>query len=184
MTTNVAIVDERDPLLHYTGSWQDAGSAEEFNGTTRYSTTQGSTVSFTFVGTSISVFGTVAKEPPPQASMEFMIDNSIQGTYTSPSDLTADVHHETLYTSPALSSGTHTLVITQTTALAAPVIYLDYIMYNPTSTDVGQYFIDDRDPRIQYDPPWTFFGSDLDFQHTSQVSPSMGASFTLQFDGA
>ena len=167
MTTNVAIVDERDSLLHYTGSWQNAGSADEFDGTTRYSTTQGSTVSFTFVGeslcllflrtkceemsagTSISVFGTVAKEPPPQASMEFMIDNSIQGTYTSPSDLTADVHHETLYTSPALSSGTHTLVITQTTALAAPVIYLDYIMYNPTSTNVGQYFIDDRDPRIQ-----------------------------------
>ncbi|KAJ7206328.1 hypothetical protein GGX14DRAFT_457583 [Mycena pura] len=183
MTTNVAIVDERDPLVHYAGSWQDGGVGEEFNGTTRFTTTQGSTASFTFVGTSVAVFGTVAAIDPPQASMEFVIDDTIQGTYTPPSNMTADVHHATLYTSPTLSNGTHTLVITQTAAQAAGVIFLDYIMYNTTSTDVEQYFIDDRDPRIQYDPPWEMFGSETDFQHTSQASPSTGASFTLQFDG-
>src|ERR1700753_418774 len=103
--------------------------------------------------------------------MEFVIDNSIQATYTPPSGITAPLHYTTLYTSPTLGNGTHTLVITQTAAQSNGVIFLDYIMYNTTSTDVGQYFIDDRNPRIQYDPPWEMFGAESDFQYTSQASP-------------
>ncbi|KAJ7206339.1 hypothetical protein GGX14DRAFT_698435 [Mycena pura] len=183
MASNVAILDARDSRIRYAGAWEDAGVSEEFNGTTRWSAVQGSAASLTFVGTSITVFGTVAAIDPPQApSMEFVIDNTV-GTYTPAKNMTADVHHEALYTSPTMSNGTHTLVMTQSAAQAAGVMYLDYIMYNTTSTDVGQYFIDDRDPRIQYDPQWGMFGSDPDFQHTSQASSSAGASLTLPFEG-
>ncbi|KAJ7916866.1 hypothetical protein B0H13DRAFT_2446250 [Mycena leptocephala] len=85
--------------------------------------------------------------------------------------------------SPTLSSGSHDLVITQTAAQAEGVIFLDYIMYNTTSTSMP-YFIDDRDPRITYTPPWTQEGSDQDFQHTVQRTSTTGDSFSLEFEGS
>lgn len=51
MTTNVAIVDERDPLVHYVGSWTLTGASLEFQQTTKFSNTAGSTASFSFEGT-------------------------------------------------------------------------------------------------------------------------------------
>ncbi|KAJ6624643.1 hypothetical protein B0H10DRAFT_2212436 [Mycena sp. CBHHK59/15] len=159
---NQAIVDERDPLVSYAGVWNNAGSSAEFNGTTRWSGTQGATATFTFVGTSITVYGTVAAINPPLASLGFAIDGAASGTYT-PANLTSDVHHEALWTSPTLSSGSaHTL----------------YLMYSTTSTAVRTYFVDDRDPRIMYSPPWQPLGSDEDFQHTSQASSNAGDSFS------
>ncbi|KAJ6530950.1 hypothetical protein DFH09DRAFT_140911 [Mycena vulgaris] len=183
MSSSVAIVDEKDALVHYAGSWNDAGSAAEFNGTTTWSAVQGSTVSFTFVGTSIGVFGTVAAKNPPQSSLTFLVDNSIQGTYTPPANMLADIHHEELWASPTLGSGSHTLVITQSAAQALGVIFLDYFMFNTTSTSIKSYFIDDRDARVTYTPEWRKFIGDNDFMHTSQESTSPGDSFSLKFEG-
>ncbi|KAJ7210581.1 hypothetical protein B0H12DRAFT_979339, partial [Mycena haematopus] len=122
-------VDERDPLVDYGGTWNDAGDPSEFNGTTKWSPTQGSTASLTFVGTSVTVFGTVGAISPPQASLSFLVDNSITGTYTPPNNLASNIHHEALWTSPTLNDSSHTLVITQTTAQSVGVIFLDYMMY-------------------------------------------------------
>jgi hypothetical protein len=135
-----------------------------------------------YPGSSVTVFGTVGVRNPPQASLSFVVDNSITGAYTAPS-LPSDIHHEALWTSPTLNEGSHTIVITQTTAQSAGVIFLDYIMYNTSSSTVHPYFIDDRDPRIKYSAAWRKFGSDPDFQHTSQGSTFAGDSFSLQFEG-
>ncbi|KAJ7615643.1 hypothetical protein DFH06DRAFT_123673 [Mycena polygramma] len=186
MTMSVAIVDDRDPLLRYVGAWYDAGSPQEFQGTTKWTATAGSTTSFTFVGTSLAVYGSVAVRTAPHASLSFVVDNSITGTYAVPTDIAADVHHVALWASPALANGSHTLVMTQTGVQADPgngEIFLDYLLYDTTSTSVGAYFIDDRDPRITYTPAWRQFGSDEDFQHTSQGSTSTGDSLSLQFEG-
>ncbi|KAJ7439086.1 hypothetical protein FB451DRAFT_1059844 [Mycena latifolia] len=186
MTTNVAIVDERDPLVHYTGSWLDGSSEPEpdaFQGTTRWSSIFGSTASFSFVGASVSVFGFVSAVQPVQVSFTFLVDSTIKGTYTSPTGLTADLHHEPFWASPNLGDGDHTLVITQAGGSADGVLFLDYIMWNTTSVAVPAYFIDDSDPRVVYTPPWRQFGSDPDFLHTSQGSTNVGDSLSLQFDG-
>ncbi|KAK7049134.1 hypothetical protein R3P38DRAFT_2872826 [Favolaschia claudopus] len=183
MSTNVAIVDDRDPLIQYAGNWNDAGASLEFNSTTRWSDLQGSTASLTFVGTSITIFGTVAAKTSPQASLDFSIDNSSSGIYTPPSNMSSDIHHEALWVSPPLNDGSHTLVITQTAAETQGEIYLDYIMYNTTSSSVRSHFIDDRDPRIIYTPAWRKLSSELDFQHTSQGSSSKGDTFSLRFEG-
>ncbi|KAJ7312470.1 hypothetical protein DFH08DRAFT_447552 [Mycena albidolilacea] len=45
------------------------------------------------------------------------------------------------------------------------------------------YFIDDRDAQIKYTPAWRTFGSDIDFQHTSQASTNAGDSLSLAFEG-
>jgi hypothetical protein len=60
---------------------------------------------------------------------------------------------------------------------------MDYITYTTTSASVESYFIDDRDPQIKYTPAWRQFGSDGDFEHTSQATSSVGDFLTFTFEG-
>lgn len=134
-------------------------------------------------GSSITVYASVAPNSPA-ASMSFVVDNSMKGSYTSAANLATGLFHEALWTSPSMNEGTHTLVITQTGAAASGVIYLDYFLYDTTSTSVGSYFLDDRDQSITYTPAWRQFSETAnDFQHTSSESTSPGDSFSLQFEG-
>ncbi|KAJ7047086.1 hypothetical protein C8F04DRAFT_1248118 [Mycena alexandri] len=183
MSANSAIVDDRDPGIQYVGTWNQAGSSEEFDSTTTWSSTQGTSASFTFVGTSVTVFGTVAAKNPPDATLGFAVDKTTTGSFEPASGMTSDIHHQVLWASPSLANGTHTLVITQTEAQATGVIYLDYIMYETTSDTAGAYFVDDGDPRIVYTPSWTQAGAEYDFLHTTHGSNAAGDSFLFTFQG-
>ncbi|KAJ7038033.1 hypothetical protein C8F04DRAFT_1091137 [Mycena alexandri] len=183
MSSNVAIIDDRNPLITYSGPWSQAGGSIEFDSTTTCSTTQGTSASFTFVGTSVTVYGTIAAEKAPNATMSFAVDKTTTGTFVPPSGLTSDVHHQTLWASPVLGNGTHTLVITQTEAQAACVLFLDYILYQTTSDTGGPYFIDDSDPSITYGASWTPAGSEYDFLHSTHGSTAVGATFSYTFQG-
>ncbi|KAJ6602829.1 hypothetical protein DFH09DRAFT_1019948 [Mycena vulgaris] len=184
MATNVAIVDDRDSLIQYAGTWTNGGAPIEFHGSTKWSSSEGSTASFTFVGTSVTVYASVEAHHADTATMSFTVDNSPAGSYTSPSNLGDGLYHEALWTSPTMSEGTHTLVITQTVAQSGGRIYLDYLTYETTSVSVGSYFVDDRDPSITYTPEWRKFDqTQNDFQHTSQESTSAGDSFSIKFEG-
>ncbi|KAJ7174145.1 hypothetical protein C8R43DRAFT_977216 [Mycena crocata] len=187
MSSHVVVVDERNPLIHYAGPWNDAGASSEFNSTTRWTSTQGSTASFSFNGTSISIYATVAAKNSSTASMTFLLDNSVKGEYTPSASMTADEHNAALWTSPDLSNDLHSLVITQTSAQADGVIYLDYLLYKtPAAPDGGPYFIDDRDPSVTYSPSTAWKqtdGTGVDFQHTSQSSTGAGDSLALKFAG-
>ncbi|KAK6966819.1 hypothetical protein R3P38DRAFT_873322 [Favolaschia claudopus] len=186
MTTNTAIVDDRDPTISYSGSWVLTGSIEEFNSTTTFSTEQDASATFNFNGTSVTVYATIAAtDLTTQPTWTFTVDGSSLGSYTPANGLTAVVHHQALWSSPSLSlnDGLHNLVIKQTSGTNTGVLYLDYIMFTTTSASVSAYFVDDRDPRIQYNPAWKLFGSEGDFQHTSQASQGQGDSLTFQFEG-
>ncbi|KAJ7290052.1 hypothetical protein C8J57DRAFT_1275089 [Mycena rebaudengoi] len=178
--SNIAIVDERDPLVKYVGTWNNAGAYQEFQGTTRWSATTGSTMSFTFEGTSIIVFGSVAAKDPPLSSLSFVIDGSIIGAYVPISN---PPYHQPLWTSPTLSDGFHTILITQAEAQSSGVIFLDYFLYNTSSTTVESYFVDDIDPRIKYSGAWKRFGGDFDLQHTAIRTDAAGASLSFEFIG-
>ncbi|KAJ6469817.1 hypothetical protein C8R45DRAFT_425582 [Mycena sanguinolenta] len=162
MATNTAIVDDRDPLIQYAGTWSQAGASEEFDSTTTFSVTTGSTATFPFVGTSVTVYGTIgAHNVTPQASWSFAVDGTVTGTYNPPANMTSDIHHQALWTTPSssLANGSHSLVITQTTAESVGVLFLDYIMWSTASLDATAFFVDDRDPQVIYTPAWRDFGS-------------------------
>ncbi|KAJ7865010.1 hypothetical protein B0H14DRAFT_2735017 [Mycena olivaceomarginata] len=184
MSTNVAIIDDRDPLLRYSTGWNNSGSFVEFAGTARWSGIPGSTASLAFSGSSVIIYGSVAANPS-EASLSFSVDGSLAGSY-SPSPSTTALHHQVLWASPPLHDETHILFMTQTTASesGSGVIFLDYIMYNTTSRPENTtFFIDDRDPQVVYTPAWRQFGSEGDFQHTSSESTVPGDAFTLEFEG-
>ncbi|KAJ6512722.1 hypothetical protein C8R45DRAFT_325764 [Mycena sanguinolenta] len=184
---NAVIVDDKDPSIVYNGIWETGGTAVEFHGTTTWSPQQGSIATFTFNGSEVTVFGSIRATFAPTASMNFVVDGGPSGTYIAGS-VTNTIRHIPLWVSPSLNEGPHTLVITQGEAMAAPTlgpIFLDYIVYNTTSSTTGPYFIDDSDTRVTYNPAsgWQNIQSDPDFQHTSHASTSAGNSFVLQFEG-
>ncbi|KAF7332732.1 hypothetical protein MKEN_00156600 [Mycena kentingensis (nom. inval.)] len=196
MSTNLAIIDDSDARVHYAGNWVTGGAGQEYAQTTHCSQLQGSTASLTFVGTSISVYGTVVGQHT-NSSLSFVIDNdaSLTGTYTPPATFAGDQHHELLFASPRLSGSgdgdgdEHTLVITQGAVAERCVLYLDFFIYAPTTASAGSeavvdpYFVDDRDARVVYQPPWNLLGSQQDFMHTSQSTSKKGSTLSFEFDG-
>ncbi|KAF7332743.1 hypothetical protein MKEN_00157800 [Mycena kentingensis (nom. inval.)] len=190
MATSLAILDDNDPLVHYVGTWAQNGAAQEFSGTTHCTAQTGATASISFIGTAVSVYGTVSAGLR-DATLSFVIDNSVQGTYTSPT-LGGTLHHELLYASPTLpksqAAGTdpdaHTLVITQTASAAQCVVFLDYFTFATTPASGAQaLLVDDRDSAVVYQPVAQQSEADGFMMRTSSSISRAGSSLRLDFDG-
>ncbi|KAF9242625.1 hypothetical protein BU15DRAFT_43706 [Melanogaster broomeanus] len=133
MTT---IVDDRDPRITYTGTWFLAGGFPEYDNTTHGAPTAGSSASFNFTGTTVSVFGTVGPVDAnnytigPSISM-YTLDHFLPVTFVEPALNSASYHYQ-FYTSPPLDDGLHHLIITSVNM--SSVLWLDYLQYTPSSS--------------------------------------------------
>ncbi|KAJ7490754.1 hypothetical protein FB451DRAFT_625539 [Mycena latifolia] len=179
------IVDDHDALIQHTppAGWASFGSTVEYLSTTTTSaTTLGNTATFTFEGTSITVYGTIG--PGNGSTMTFSIDETPVDLYDAPA-LDSAIYHQAFWTSPVLAEGSHNLVINQDSSSEQGVIFLDYFLYDTTSTSGKTLFIDDNDARVQYLPGcWDTFNLAQAFNHTSHASQSAGCSLSLTFEGA
>ncbi|KAH6910856.1 hypothetical protein BKA70DRAFT_1371062 [Coprinopsis sp. MPI-PUGE-AT-0042] len=124
----VLIFDDRDASVVYSGSWGQAGVSEEFNSTTTFSNTAGSTATLNFIGTGITVLGTIAggaREEEP-ISQYVLDDNDAVLFQGSPGR--APQRNQAFYQSPTLPAGQHTLTITN---LAEGTLFLDLMIVTP-----------------------------------------------------
>ncbi|KAJ6530929.1 hypothetical protein DFH09DRAFT_1183698 [Mycena vulgaris] len=180
------IVDDRDPQVRYTPAedWHLEGKGHgEYDDTTTFSPNRGSTAELQFEGTSISVYGTVAIGNG--ASMAFHVDQSPDTPYTAPATGSA-INYQLLWTSDVLPDGPHTLFITATSSGTSHTnqnIFLDYFMYNTTSTAGKTLFLDDSDARVVYSGEWNASSSEGFFQNTVHVSKSPSSTVSLTFEG-
>ncbi|KAJ6570992.1 hypothetical protein DFH09DRAFT_1313005 [Mycena vulgaris] len=175
MTSRLANVDDRDALIRYACTWTTAGVPVEFGGTTQWSSVAGSAASFTFIGErTLNMPGSIFMS---HMDLHFRVRLRRKNRPCQYEFRSRQVHHG------AMGAGPHTLVITQTVAQDQGIIYLDYLMYNTSSTSVSSYFIDDSDPAITYTPAWPAVASQDYFQHTARQSTSAGDSFSLHSEG-
>ncbi|KAF6744272.1 hypothetical protein DFP72DRAFT_1078820 [Ephemerocybe angulata] len=127
----VLALDDRDTTIVYSTGWGQAGSSNEFNGTTTFTTTNGATAKVTFVGTSITVYGTVPGGLLSRASSTYSIDGGAPVLFVSTPAIGVQ-YNQVFFTSPTLPAASHTLTITNT-GIAAD-LFLDLLMVTPPET--------------------------------------------------
>ncbi|KAJ7797463.1 hypothetical protein B0H14DRAFT_3493734 [Mycena olivaceomarginata] len=82
MSTHATVIDDRDPLIQYAGSWTEVGAAEEFD-STRTCSVGGGSDSDGPLRTSITVYRTVAASNlTSQPIWSFAVDVPVMSTYT------------------------------------------------------------------------------------------------------
>ncbi|KAI0682883.1 hypothetical protein C8T65DRAFT_595919, partial [Cerioporus squamosus] len=108
---NVALLDDTDPSIVYTGSWtRQSPSPGNYANTVSETTVVGDIANFTFTGTWISVYG--ARSPSGTEKSTYAVDGGLTTTYFEASVVGSPKHKAQFFNSSILTAGTHTLVIT------------------------------------------------------------------------
>ncbi|KAJ7364561.1 hypothetical protein DFH08DRAFT_274667 [Mycena albidolilacea] len=189
---SLVIVDDSDSSVQYStpGGWIETGKVPQFKETTHASGTRGDTATLVFEGTSISVYGTLGANSG-QSRLNFSIDGAYVDSYQAPAG--PGVNNRLFWTSPDFDEASHKLVITvdQDASLSQQVnplnstFFLDYFIYQTTSTAGKTVVIDDTNPSITYSPKWSTIGSDTRLEGAFHLSNSQldGAWAAVAFNG-
>lgn len=123
-------VADNDPGIHYSTSW--TLHPHPFFQTSHETDVVGSSLSFPFTGTGITVFGTIppsnATHPPPTAAYRVDSDDPV---LTTESLATDSVPNQPLFAKSNLSPGPHTLVIKVTGVQKESPYSIDFFIVTP-----------------------------------------------------
>ena len=175
----------------YSGTWGYCSSCSEANGLydgdAHYSLTASSTVSFTFTGTQVELFGVNSPDSG-------IADVSLDGGTAVPVDFYASTRTEdaAFYTSPSLTSGSHTVVVTVTgTKDSSATNYwftMDRALVSTTSsgTSVNDDVTGTGTNQFDYSGTWGYCSScseanglyDGDNHYSDTTSSSVSFTFT------
>ncbi|KAH7925589.1 hypothetical protein BV22DRAFT_1046689 [Leucogyrophana mollusca] len=127
-------VDDRDPTLSYSGVWFTGTFTSDYQNSSHGTNTAGSSVSFSFTGTQVSVYGSV--DPSNSVCISspistYMVDNTSVTTYFALATETK-LSNCLFFESPVLEGGLHSLVITS--ASQNGLFWFDYIQYTPSDS--------------------------------------------------
>ncbi|KAJ7136877.1 hypothetical protein C8R44DRAFT_363587 [Mycena epipterygia] len=160
MSRLFVIVDDQDPKLVFSAGWgpTQAENSFEYGGTMTAPGPQGSTATYDFNGTSISVFARIAPNSrSTTTTLSFAIDDAFVNSTIIKSDAAAHFHH-LLFHSPTLIAGPHTLVITLTNMTSSDV-FLDYLIYeasqNSTLDSFSRLLVLNTSPYLAYSQGWS-----------------------------
>ncbi|HEX8226606.1 MAG TPA: dockerin type I domain-containing protein [Candidatus Saccharimonadales bacterium] len=93
-----------DSTFTYTGTWATANNAGSYNGDDRYSRSAGSTYALTFTGTQAKIY---ASKAPQHGILAVGVDGGAESLVDLYAATRAD--QQLVYTSPTLTSGSHTI---------------------------------------------------------------------------
>ncbi|KAJ7833275.1 hypothetical protein B0H13DRAFT_2428620, partial [Mycena leptocephala] len=118
-------IDDRDSRITYNPAWTQEGSDQDFQHTCSRTSSTGDSFSLKFEGNGISFYGGITSTT---INASAVIDGGPPQFFGAPA--TATTTNNLLFKSPALSAGTHNLVIT---AQNAEHVWTDYFIVNPDS---------------------------------------------------
>ncbi|KAG8833630.1 hypothetical protein FRB91_010287 [Serendipita sp. 411] len=194
-----AIVDDTDPNIVYGTGWTRLPRAyseltNEFNSTLHYVSTNGATMTYTFRGTGITVYGTLSKpETYGTPGSTYSIDGGTLYRFNSTGDVvnTGDpgvtFSHIPFYRSPTLNYGDHTIVVRVDNVddSVARRYFFDFFTVQGVQDDdnaqgsgaangPGFTIVDDRDSRVSLSATgWATSGSgtSTDYEGTTSTTP-------------
>jgi hypothetical protein len=103
-TTTVTTVDDASASVAYTGTWSRISNTAFLKGTEHVSTAASSTASLTFTGTKVTY---LASKTTAAGSVDIYLDGVLKATKSLAS--TSTVNKATIYASPLLTAGSHTI---------------------------------------------------------------------------
>ncbi|KAG9217775.1 hypothetical protein CCMSSC00406_0003536 [Pleurotus cornucopiae] len=134
-------VDDRDGRIQYSQGWGKAGSKVEYLGTTTSTTTKGAQFTFSFYGTSIKVFGTLAGTTGslapvlPDTITSYTVDGGDPVLFSGKPGNDAQ-YNQQFFSSGDLSNSTHTIV--GTCVNGGSPVYIDYLVVGaPTPESIS-----------------------------------------------
>nr|GAT60481.1 predicted protein [Mycena chlorophos] len=185
-------IDNISPLIQYTpvGAWSEGTASDDplagdyFDGTFTLCTTQGSQASFTFNGTQVYVFGAKRSNHAPYSV-------SLDGETSNFNGFSQNAIFSTLYVSPVLTSGLHTVSVTnERNDNNLTFLDIDRIIWTTDASDGGESnTIEDTATGFAYSPAsaWSTDLTDNKLsgfsQNNGHVTATSGASATLTFTG-
>ncbi|KAK0190372.1 hypothetical protein F5146DRAFT_551348 [Armillaria mellea] len=136
------LVDDTSNAFVWTGNWQTNTSTlahisrvfvdnHPLGNSTKDSSTSGDSFSFQFTGTNVSVFGAQRLSIIGNISADFNIDGGKTTTFSTTSNASGnDIANTMFFSSPFLTSGTHTLFMNITEVVGDQSFMLDYITHS------------------------------------------------------
>ncbi|KAJ7619467.1 hypothetical protein FB45DRAFT_754920 [Roridomyces roridus] len=194
MTSTNFTIDNINPLIIYNPAalWTEGSktldplaSSYSNGGTFTLCTTKDSSASFTFNGTQVFVHGAKRSNHGPYSV-------TLDGTTTLFDGFSQDAIFGTLFVSPILNFGTHTVKVTnQLNDTNLPFLDIDFITWTTIVSASGQTTAkEDTDPAFTYQPA-TQWGTDLSSavltgfsSNNGHVTQATGASASLAFTGS
>ncbi|KIM21422.1 hypothetical protein M408DRAFT_103924 [Serendipita vermifera MAFF 305830] len=203
-----AIIDDSDPRLVWNGNWHSLADpvnprAPHYNGTASVTNDPEATVSFSFQGSLLSVFGTIDTPNTKQyPGATFSVSpNAVLPTRLSSESLLPMIPvgesivattHLRLFTTDLMAMGDYKMSIkTDGVWAGGPSFYLDFLVVqipdevqNPG--DQGLLIVDDDDSRWAYTTSageWATGSGSGTYMNTSQLTTMHGGMVTLEFEG-
>ncbi|KAI0658696.1 hypothetical protein C8Q70DRAFT_934209 [Cubamyces menziesii] len=128
-------VDDNDPSVVFSDGWAVSNTPYAWHHSLHAASQAGLTATFTFTGTWISVVGGGGDTNTfGWPSTSYVIDGKNYGILNTGSDASPDTYFDnvTMFTSPTLPAGQHTLVITNLNGTKPNTFWLDYFWYLPS----------------------------------------------------
>ncbi|KAG6907828.1 hypothetical protein DXG01_007264 [Tephrocybe rancida] len=173
------VVDDSNPQIKYSGTWftdftgkDDIGILGPIFNKTSHGTSGNNSLAFSFVGTSITVFGTTGLTQV-DPTWECVVDNF---SIRLPDSLTMDNNNVAICQELGLEQGPHELVVKVTTQ--GTPFWFDRLLYTPSPDATFQndavFLVNSSDSSVQYSSGWASWA---DVANITQVRGS-----TAKFD--
>jgi IPT/TIG domain len=172
--------EQSAPGLYWTGTWTAATSSYYSGSSYKYTNTSGASVSFAFYGTQFSLIG---KKTYSLGNASVSIDGGAAATVDLYSKTTA--YKATVYTSPALPDGLHTVKIsragTKNPSSSGYSVNVDAL--NIAGTLAAYVKAEQTDTRIAYQWTWGTISTTSASGSSYRQTNSTAGSFSIPFSG-
>lgn len=169
---SAGLYQETETNLTYSGAWTPYSNSNANGGSLTYTNTPDAAVDFTFEGSGVTIYRTLYSN---RGSMEVCVD----GTCETVANYSASVQWNQPCTIDGLTSGTHNVTISNT---SANYIDLDAVeILNDTVLPAGLY--QETDGRIAYTGTWTSYSHSSTNGGTLTYSNDPAATVSFSFQG-
>ncbi len=173
------IIDNEDPQISYTGTWQEYTLAGDMGGTHRTGKANGSYAEIAFTGTNAKLLG-IRNSGLGEAKVY------VDGVYQT----TIDLYHPTIelqyvmYDTGTLAFGNHTVKL-EAAWTKSPLSTGYYIGLDAVVVGVEQPFIiDNEDAGTSYSGTWQVYSSSLDIGGTHRTGKTAGSYAEIAYTGS